>query len=94
MPTLKEQDPSLHRDLMNRMRRIEGQVRGVQRMLDQGAECDEIVVQIAAVRAALARAGMKLVTCQLGAQMSEELRKGGTGEGATAELMDTFLRLN
>lgn len=42
-------------DLRNRLRRIEGQVRGLQKMLDDGRYCVDVLTQIDAVRAALAR---------------------------------------
>lgn len=60
--------------LLNRARRIEGQVRGIQRMLDEGRECADIVRQVAAVRAAVDRLGYELVvgslrTCLQGADL-------------------------
>ncbi|MEB3329325.1 MAG: metal-sensitive transcriptional regulator [Candidatus Sericytochromatia bacterium] len=45
------------------LRRIEGQVQGLQRMVDQQRECDEVLVQIAAVKAALDRITRDLVRC-------------------------------
>lgn len=51
--------------LVNRLRRIEGQVRGLQRMVEDGRDCADVVVQLAAVRAALDRAGNHLVTSSL-----------------------------
>ncbi len=41
------------KDLINRLKRIEGQVRGVQSMLEENAYCPDIMVQVAAVNAAL-----------------------------------------
>lgn len=41
--------------LMNRMKRIEGQIRGIQRMLEEGKDCKEIVTQLSAVRSAVDR---------------------------------------
>ncbi|MFZ5825506.1 MAG: metal-sensitive transcriptional regulator [Bacillota bacterium] len=75
------------------MRRLEGQMRGVQRLLDEGAECEEIVIQISAIRAGLSRVGVKLVSCQLGAQMAQEIQKGGSGKKSTDALMQSFLKL-
>ena len=51
--------------LVNRLKRIEGQVRGLQRMVEEGRDCAEVVVQLAAVRAALDRTGNHLVTSSL-----------------------------
>lgn len=39
--------------LINRLRRIEGQVRGIERMIDESAYCTDIIVQVSAVSAAL-----------------------------------------
>lgn len=47
-----------HRDpagLLTRLRRIEGQVRGIQKMLDEDRDCMDVVTQIQAARAALTR---------------------------------------
>ena len=52
-------------DLQARLRRIEGQVRGLQTMLDEQRECADVVVQIAAVSRALDRVGLKLVASGL-----------------------------
>ena len=42
-----------YKDLMNRLSRIEGQVRGVRRMVEEGAYCPDILIQVSAVNAAL-----------------------------------------
>jgi CsoR family transcriptional regulator, copper-sensing transcriptional repressor len=47
--------------LLNRLRRIEGQVRGLERMVEEERYCVEIVTQISAVQAALEQVGLKLV---------------------------------
>ena len=47
--------------LLQRMRRIEGQARGVQRMLEEGRECEEIIQQLVAMRAALSKAAMAII---------------------------------
>jgi DNA-binding FrmR family transcriptional regulator len=49
------------KDALNRLRRAEGQLRGVQRLLDEGADCKDVVTQISAVQAALHRAGLRLM---------------------------------
>ena len=49
----KERSEKEYKDLMNRLKRIEGQVRGVQRMLDENAYCPDIMVQVSAINKAL-----------------------------------------
>ena len=51
----------LQHDLILRLRRIEGQARGVQRMVQEGRDCAEIVHQLAAMRAAVHGAGVLLL---------------------------------
>jgi DNA-binding FrmR family transcriptional regulator len=48
-------------DLIKRLRRVEGQVRGIQQMLTEGRECRDVVTQISAARKALDQAGFRLV---------------------------------
>ena len=52
-------------DLQKRLRRIEGQVRGIQAMLSDGRECTDVVTQIAAVTKAMEQVGFKLVASGL-----------------------------
>ena len=44
-------------DIQKRLRRIEGQVRGIQKMIDEDKSCTDIITQVAAVRAAVNRVG-------------------------------------
>lgn len=50
-----------NRGLMTRLRRIEGQVQGIQRMLESGRECEEMLTQIMAVRSSLDQVGLLLM---------------------------------
>ena len=52
-------------DLIKRLRRIEGQVRGIQTMLTERRECSDVVTQIAAASKALEQVGFKLVASGL-----------------------------
>ncbi len=52
-------------EVRNRLRRVAGQVQGVERMLDEGRDCKEIVAQISAASKALEQAGFRLVAAGL-----------------------------
>jgi DNA-binding FrmR family transcriptional regulator len=52
-------------DLLKRLRRVEGQIRGIQQMLIDGRECRDVVTQISAASKALDQAGFKLVASGL-----------------------------
>lgn len=50
---MKLQNPQTRNNLVNRLKRIEGQVRGVQKMIDEERQCDEIVQQLVSIRSAV-----------------------------------------
>ncbi|HEC34047.1 MAG TPA: transcriptional regulator [Chloroflexi bacterium] len=55
------QSPEVKADLLRRLRRIEGQARGVARMIEEGRDCQEVLQQLAAIRAAAHQASLKLM---------------------------------
>jgi DNA-binding FrmR family transcriptional regulator len=61
----------VHDDLRKRLRRAEGQIRGVQAMLEEGRECRDIVTQLAAVRTALGNVGVKLLATGMAACLAD-----------------------
>jgi DNA-binding FrmR family transcriptional regulator len=65
--------------LLNRLSRIEGQVRGVARMVEEGRYCIDVLTQIQAVRAALARVETEMLKDHLG-QCIETAITGGNPE--------------
>ncbi|GAC1343138.1 MAG: metal-sensitive transcriptional regulator [Candidatus Dormibacteria bacterium] len=48
-------------EVLNRLRRAEGQLRGVQRLLSEGADCSKVIGQLAAANRAVEQAGFRLV---------------------------------
>ena len=52
-------------DVIKRLRRLEGQIRGIQRLIEEGDECRNIVTQLAAAQGALDRVGFKLMASAL-----------------------------
>ena len=87
----KVRDENELRDLMNRLKRIEGQVRGLQRMLEEGAYCPEILTQASAVNSALNSFCRVLLTGHLRTCVSEDIRAGR--EDTVDELMDVLQKL-
>ena len=63
-------------DVLTRLRRVEGQVRGIQRMLEEGRSCEDLLTQLTAVRAGLDQATLALLdlhikTCVLGQTLDD-----------------------
>jgi DNA-binding FrmR family transcriptional regulator len=76
-------------DAIRRLRKVEGQVRGLQRMLAEGRECEEVLRQIAAASKALRRVGVNLAVTGLEHCVTE-----GIGEAANRErFRKSFLEL-
>ncbi len=67
-------------DILKRLRRIEGQVRGVLRMMDEGKDCKDVVVQMTAIRSAIDRAIAVIVCENLERCLREEIAKGESGD--------------
>ncbi len=60
MPPIQA-SPEAVENLVNRLARVEGQVRGVRRMVEEGRDCQDILQQLAAVRSAVRQASIVLV---------------------------------
>jgi DNA-binding FrmR family transcriptional regulator len=60
-----ELDPQEMKPVINRIRRAQGQLGGVLRMLEEGRDCEDVVTQLAAVSRALDRAGFAIVASGL-----------------------------
>ena len=82
--------PSDARDqLVVRLRRAEGQLRGVQRMLEEDADCPQVLTQLAAVKAAVDQVGLHLISERLRSCVAD----GGDDCGeAFDDAIATFLR--
>ena len=55
-----------------RLRRVEGQIRGIIGMLDDGKTCEQVVTQILAARAAMDSVAMELLRCQVDEAMADD----------------------
>lgn len=60
-----ELNPSEMGAVINRLRRAQGQIGGILRMIEEGRECQDIVTQLAAVNHALDRAGFSIIATGL-----------------------------
>lgn len=79
-------------DVIRRLRRAEGQIRGVIAMLEEGRDCADVVTQLAAVSRALDRAGFKVIAS--GLQQCLAAAGGGEETGVDLERMEKlFLSL-
>lgn len=81
-------------NILERLRKVEGQVRGVQRMVEEDRYCVDVLTQLAAARAALDRVGLALLENHTQHCVANAIRHD-EGDAAVAELMTVigkFLR--
>ncbi|MGW0392126.1 metal-sensitive transcriptional regulator [Streptomyces sp. NPDC003042] len=64
-------------DVIRRLRRIEGQVRGVQRMVDEDSYCIDVLTQVSAINAALQSCAVALLDEHLSCCVAEAIAEGG-----------------
>lgn len=87
----KERTPEEYKSLMNRLSRIEGQVRGVKGMLERDAYCVDILIQVSAINSALNSFNKELLGNHIRSCVVENVRSGN--DEVIDELVKTIQRL-
>lgn len=87
----KERPEKEYKDLLNRLSRIEGQVRGIKRMVEEDAYCTDILIQVSAVNAALNSFNKVLLANHIRTCVAEDIRAGK--EETIDELVATLQKL-
>lgn len=77
--------------IVTRLARIEGQVRGIKALVENGAECEDIAMQMTAARRALDRAFYEMLACSLMSQLEEDTAVADMRE-STDELMRLLVK--
>ncbi len=72
----KERSPEEYKKLINRLSRIEGQIRGIKGMVENGAYCPDILVQSAAVNAAVNAFNKELLANHIRTCVADDIRSG------------------
>ncbi len=87
-------EPALKSGNLKRLRRIEGQIRGLQRMVEEERYCADIIVQIASVQEALRGVGRALMRNHLHHCAAKSIRQGTEQEAAAMydELLDIIYK--
>ena len=87
----KERSEKVYKELINRLSRIEGQVRGVRGMLEKDAYCADILVQVSAINSALNSFNKVLLSNHIHTCVAEDIRNGK--DEAIDELVDLLKKL-
>jgi len=90
-------DEAQRKDMLNRLKRAEGQLRGVQRMIADGEPCLDVLNQMAAARKALDSACVRMVACYMNEELHSRLgprsRDAGRIDGLTTDLQALLAKL-
>ncbi len=78
---------------LNRLRRAQGQLAGVIKMMEDGRDCEDVVTQLAAVSRALDRAGFAIIATGLQHCLTEEAQHEGDRDRLRSRLEKLFLSL-
>jgi CsoR family transcriptional regulator, copper-sensing transcriptional repressor len=78
-------------DLLNRLRRIEGQIKGIHKMIDNEQTCNDILIQISAVKAAINKVG-GLVLENYSKTCIKKAIKNGESDENIEHLIDTIIK--
>ncbi|MCL6442651.1 MAG: metal-sensitive transcriptional regulator [Alicyclobacillus sp.] len=78
--------------MKHRLRRIEGQVRGVLQMMEQEKECRDVVTQLSAIRSAVDRVIMYVIGENMEQCIRHEIENGRSADGVLKEAIDLLMK--
>lgn len=87
----KERSDKEYKSLMNRLNRIEGQVRGIKKMVENNAYCPDILIQVSAINAALNAFNKELLSNHLKSCVINDIKSGN--DEVIDELVATLHKL-
>jgi DNA-binding FrmR family transcriptional regulator len=88
-PAASERD-----EVLTRLKKIEGQVRGIQRMISDETPCVDVLTQVSAVVAGMEKVGLRLLRDHMHATLSQGKSNGATSEGVdeVVKAVERFLQ--
>lgn len=92
--TTVTRDQEMQKEVLSRLKKIEGQVRGVQKMVTDCRDCGDIVIQLAAIKAAVNRVGITVLGCHLAEQIDSDLRDNRDLKDSLEEFMGVFKKFS
>lgn len=87
----KDRTPEERKRLLNRLKRMEGQIRGIEKMIEEDVYCTDVLVQVAAVSSALNGFSRELLSNHVRTCVADGIRNGD--EEVVEELLDLMRKL-
>ncbi|KZO00232.1 metal-sensitive transcriptional regulator [Pseudobacillus badius] len=80
------------KDLKNRLKRIEGQVRGIMKMMEEGEDCTAVVTQLSAIQGAVGRAAGLIVSRNLEQCIRTNIQEGEPTDDLVKEAVNLLVK--
>lgn len=87
----KKRTDEQQKKLLTRLKRIEGQIRGLERMVEEDVYCPDILIQVSAATSALNSFGKELLKCHIKGCVVEDIKAGR--EGTVDELVSVLQKM-
>ncbi|WP_081410883.1 metal-sensitive transcriptional regulator [Desulfotruncus alcoholivorax] len=87
-------DPAIQAEVLSRLKKIEGQVRGVQKMVQDCRNCGDIVIQLTAIKAAINRVGATVLAFHLADKIKNDLSQNNDINASLTEFMNIFKKFS
>jgi len=82
------------RGIISRLKRVEGQIRGLQRMIEDEQDCSAVVTQLSAARSALDKVGFMILSHRVEECLRRKIEEGQSADSALEDAMKLFLKLS
>lgn len=81
-------------EILARLKRAEGQLRGIQKMVEEERSCQDLVIQLVAVKEAITQVAITALSNQLVHCLQTETNQGGSGEAVIDKFIQAFKKLS
>ncbi len=88
------QELLVQKEMLVRLKKIEGQVRGVQKMIQECRKCGDIVTQLAAIKSAVNRVSITVLACHLADQIKNDLEEDRDLSDSLSDFMQVFKKFS
>jgi DNA-binding FrmR family transcriptional regulator len=88
--TMTAVDDQERKNIVNRLKRLEGQIRGLQSMIESGKGCDEVLTQVMAAKSALNQVALRIISHSMKSCLTTDDSK--TREELVDEALEVFLK--
>ncbi len=91
---MADQPEESKRDVLQRLKRIEGQARGLQRMIEEGRACEDVVIQLSAIKSAIDQVSLSIVGTHMIECIRAEMEESGDCKKVIERMQNMFMKIS